>query len=98
MSNDLHIAPAASVPIIVEAQASDGGGFEGVPVTFTLTTGSGTLSTTFTSTDSNGRAESTLTLGTDLGTRIVEVSVPEIEPPVTFTIVGRQGVIIIPDS
>ena len=94
MSNDLHIAPAASVPIIVEAQASDGGGFEGVPVTFTLTTGSGTLSTTFTSTDRNGRAESTLTLGTDLGTRIVEVSVPEIEPPVTFTIVGRQGVII----
>ncbi len=93
-SKDLHIAPAASVPIIVEAQASSGGGFEGVPVTFTLTAGSGTLSTTFTNTDRNGRAESTLTLGTDLGTRIVEVSVPEIAQPVTFTIVGRQGVII----
>ena len=93
-SNDQHIAPAASVPIIVEAQASNGGGFEGVPVTFTLTAGSGTLSTTATTTDKRGQAESTLTLGTDLGTRIVEVSVPEIEQPVTFTIVGRQGVII----
>ena len=96
-SGDQHIAPAASLPIVVEVQDSRGARFEGVPVTFTLTAGSGTLSITATTTDRNGQAESTLTLGADLGTRTVEVSVAEIEEPVTFTIVGKEGVII-PDS
>ena len=96
-SGDQHIAPATSLPIVVEVQDSNGYGFAGVPVTFTLTAGSGTLSTTETTTDRNGRAESLLTLGADLGTRTVEVSVADIEQPVTFTIVGKEGVII-PDS
>ncbi|MYE91580.1 hypothetical protein F4X33_21580, partial [Candidatus Poribacteria bacterium] len=98
VSGDQHIAPGASLPIVVEVRGRGGGTFEGVPVTFTLTSGSGTLSTTATTTDRNGRAESTLTLGADLGTHTVEVSAAEIEQPVTFTIVGREGVIIIPDS
>ena len=90
ISGDQHIAPGASLPIVVEVRDN----IEGALVTFTLTSGSGTLSTTTTTTDRNGRAESMLTLGADLGTRTVEVSVPEIEQPITFTIVGREGVII----
>ena len=38
-----------------------------VPVTFTITAGGGTLSTTSTTTDKNGRAKSTLTLGQQPG-------------------------------
>ena len=56
----------------------------GVPVTFTVTAGSGTLSTTIARTDENGRAQSTLTLGPNLGTNTVEVSAAGIEHTVTF--------------
>ena len=96
-SGDQHIAPAASLPIAVTVYNSSGSRFAGVPVIFTLTSGSGTLSATAATTDRNGRAESTLTLGADVGTRTVEVSVAGIEQPLTFTIEGKQGVII-PDS
>ena len=96
-SGDQHIAPAASLPIAVTVYNSGGSRFAGVPVIFTLTSGSGTLSATAATTDRNGRAESTLTLGADVGTRTVEVSVAGIEQPLTFTIEGKQGVII-PDS
>ena len=94
---DQHIAPAASLPIAVTVHDSGDVPFAGVPVIFTLTSGSGTLSATAATTDRNGRAESTLTLGADVGTRTVEVSVAGIEQPLTFTIEGKQGVII-PDS
>ena len=97
ISGDQHSAPATSLPIIVEVQDNSGYRFEGVPVIFTLTAGSGTLSTTAATTDRNGQAESTLTLGADVGTRTVEVSVAEIEQPLIFTIEGKEGTII-PDS
>ena len=53
--------------LIVEAKDSNGLVFEGVPVTFTVTSGGGTLSATRTTTDADGRAESRFTLGTDEG-------------------------------
>ena len=53
-------------------------------MTFTVIAGGGTLSTTITRTDRNGRAQSTLTLGPNLGTNTVQVSAAGIEVPATF--------------
>ncbi len=63
------------IPFIVEVrEVNDGSARREVPVTFTITAGDGSLSVTRTATDKNGRAESTLTLGRNLGTNTVEVS------------------------
>ena len=71
-------------PFVVEAQDANGSALAGVSVTFAVTAGGGTLSTTITRTDENGRAQSTLTLGPNLGTNTVEVSAAGIESTVTF--------------
>ena len=55
-------------PFVVEVRDERNRVFSGVPVTFVVTAGGGTLSTTRTTTDENGRAESTLTLGPNPGT------------------------------
>ena len=73
-----------SQPFVVEAQDANGSVLIGVSVRFAVVTGGGTLSTTITRTDENGRAQSTLTLGPNLGTNTVEVSAAGIESPVTF--------------
>ena len=71
-------------PFVVEVKDERGRPFAGVSVVFTVTEGGGTLSITHTTTDAHGRAESTLTLGPNLGTNTVEVSATEIEGVVTF--------------
>ena len=73
-----------SQPFIVEAQDGNGFALVGISVRFAVTTGSGALSTTITRTDVNGRAQSTLTLGPNLGTNTVQVSAAGIESTVTF--------------
>ncbi len=73
-----------SQSFVVEAQNANGSTIAGISVTFAVTAGSGTLSTTITRTDANGRARSTLTLGPNLGTNTVEVSATGIKAPVTF--------------
>ena len=75
---------ALANPFVIEAQDANGSVLEGISVTFAVTGGGGTLSTTITRTDENGRAQSTLTLGPNLGTNTVEVSAAGIESPVTF--------------
>ena len=72
-------------PFIVEVQDQRGKPFEGVPVTFTLTAGNGTLSNTNTVTDKNGKAETTLTIGTTFLAQTITVSAADITDPVTFT-------------
>ena len=85
-------------PLVVKVTDQNGFAFfEEVSVTFTVTAGDGTLSVTRAKTDKNGRAESTLTLGPNLGTNTVSVSVAGIEPTVTFNSVARAAVDI-PDS
>ena len=71
-------------PFVIEAQDANGSALAGVSVRFAVTAGGGTLSTTITRTDENGRAQSTLTLGPNLGTNTVEVSATGIEGTVTF--------------
>ena len=72
-------------PFVVEVLAQDGGAFAGVPVTFAITEGGGTLSVTNTITDDNGRAQSTLTLGSDGRVNAVRVTIERISESVTFT-------------
>ena len=73
-----------SQPFVVEAQDENGSALVGLSVTFAVIAGGGALSTTITRTNENGRAQSTLTLGPNLGTNTVEVSAAGIEVPVTF--------------
>ncbi len=73
-----------SQPFVVEAQDANGSALVGVSVRFAVTAGGGTLSTTITRTDPNGRAQSTLILGPNLGTNTVSVSATGIEGPATF--------------
>ena len=76
---------ALASPFVVEIQDQNGAAFEGVPVTFTVASGGGTLSATSAATDSNGKAKSTLTLGPNPGTNTVVVAVPEIHENQSFT-------------
>ena len=73
-----------SQPFIVEAQDANGSALAGVSVRFAVTAGGGTVSPTITRTNTNGRAQSTLILGPNLGTNTVEVSAAGIESPATF--------------
>ena len=75
---------ALSTPLVVELQDENGSTLAGVSVTFAVVAGGGTLSTQTTTTDENGRAQTTLTLGPNLGTNAVKVSAVGIEGRVTF--------------
>ncbi len=92
-----------SQPFVVEVRDRNGSALVGISVTFAVIGGGGTLSTTITRTDANGRAQSTLTLGSNRGANTVQVSADGIEVPVTFhTIaimadVNRDGVVNILD-
>ena len=68
------VAPL-SQPFVVEAQDGNGSPLVGGSVTFTVVTGGGTLSVTNATTDGDGRAQSLLTLGPNLGTNAVAVSI-----------------------
>ena len=71
-------------PFVVEVQDGAGVPFEGVPVTFTVAAGSGTVHPETVLTDANGRAESTLILGVEAVTNTVHVSVEGISGRTTF--------------
>ena len=94
-----------SQPFVVEAQDANGSALAGVSVTFAVTAGGGTLSTTIARTNANGRAQSTLTLGPNLGTNTVQVSATGIQvlaifhaiadtelPPITADVNGDGSV------
>ena len=83
-------------PFVVEVRDERNRAFSGVPVTFVVTAGGGTLSVTNTTTDESGRAESTLTLGPNPGTNTVEVSAAGIKPPVTFNTVPAAYLLSVP--
>ena len=77
-----------SQPFVVEVRDERGQPFAGVSVVFTVTEGGGTLSITHTTTGAHGRAQSTLTLGPNLGTNTVSVSATEIERVETFNAIS----------
>ena len=71
-------------PFLVLVLDEDGAAMAGMSVTFTVTAGGGTMSSTTAMTNSSGRAARTLTLGSQPGTNTVDVSVVGLDP-VTFT-------------
>ena len=75
---------ALAEPFVVSVLDQSGAAFAGVIVTFSVTAGGGSLSATTASTDANGRARSTLTLGSEPGTNTVVATVAGLEPE-TFT-------------
>jgi len=75
---------ALAQPFVVEVRDGDSVMFAGVPVTFSVTAGGGTLNATSTTTDANGRAQSTLTLGNNAGTNTVRVSAQGVSQTATF--------------
>ena len=85
------INAALANPFIVEVRDQNNSALSGIAVTFAVTTGEGTLSTTSTTTDTNGRASSILTLGASVGSPTVSVSAAGIEDGVTFTAVVVAG-------
>ena len=78
-----------SQPFVIEAQDANGSALVGISLSFAVTAGGGTLSTTITRTDENGRAQNTLTLGPNLGKNTVSVSATGIEVPATFHAVSN---------
>ena len=76
--------------LTVEVRDSNGRTFEGVPLTFTVISGGGTLSVTNATTDEKGRAQSTLTLGKE--SNRVTVSAVGTEQTATFSDVAEAGV------
>ena len=79
------VGTALADPFVVEVRDQDGDALSGVTVTFAVTGGGGTLSDTSVTTGSNGQAESTLTLGSTVGTNTVTASVSGITGSITFT-------------
>ena len=71
-------------PFVVEARSASGSALVGVSVTFAVVAGGGTLTVTNTTTDHSGRAQSLLTLGPNLETNTVEVSVEGISQTAVF--------------
>ena len=71
-------------PFVVEVRDQHGALLEGAEVIFEVTAGGGTLSAAVDTTDAQGRAATTLTLGRIPGTNTVVAAVAGLEP-VTFT-------------
>ena len=74
---------ALANPFVVEVQDEDGEPLTGHSVTFSVTAGGGSLSATSATTNANGRAQTTLTLGSALGVNSVQASVTGVDS-VTF--------------
>ena len=75
---------ALANPFVVEVQDEDGEPLTGHSVTFSVTAGGGSLSATSARTNANGRAQTTLTLGSALGVNSVRASVTGVDS-VTFS-------------
>ena len=88
-----HQGPAGgdlADPFVVLVLDQNGDPVAGATVTFTVTTGEGTLSVTTATTDADGRAATTLTLGSQPGTNTVVATAADLEP-VTFTATARAA-------
>ena len=66
---------ALARPLVIEVRDQHGNPLPNARVTFSVTAGGGTLSSTTATTNANGRARSTLTLGSELGTNTVTATV-----------------------
>ena len=92
ISGDDQTGPAGGLlgrPFVVEVRDADRNPIPGVPVSFTVSSGGGSLNPETTRANANGRAWSLLTLGIMPGTNSVTVSAPGLAETVTFHAVGE---------
>ena len=88
---------ALAAPFVVEVLDGENTAFEGVPVTWSITSGGGRLSVTTTTADADGEAETRLTFGATPGVTTVSVKVAEsvigaeFVEPVEFTATANPG-------
>ena len=80
-----------SAPYVVEVQNQVNTVLADVSVSFSVTAGGGSLSATTVSTDADGHAETTLTLGATAGTNTVAASVQGITSTITFTATANEA-------
>ena len=85
---------------VVEVQDQRRKPFSGVPVTFGITVGDGTLTAADRRTDATGKATARLKLGRTVGTTVVRVTAAHIQHPVAFTAtaVPRSKPVYVPDA
>ena len=77
-------------PLVVLVSDENGAAMAGVAVSFAVTAGGGTLTTTTDTTNATGRARTWLTLGSELGTNTMEATVEGLAP-VAFTATGQES-------
>ena len=85
------LGTALNQPFVVEVRDGTSAPFEGVPVSFTIVAGGGIVQPETVLTDANGRAESTLTLGSEATTNTVHVSVEGFSESTTFNTIVEIG-------
>ena len=85
------VGTALSAPFTAVVKDTNNNLIEGSTVIWTVTAGAGTMSTATSTTNSSGRASSTLTLGTTAGTNTVTASVAGVGTPATFSATGTSG-------
>jgi hypothetical protein len=88
------VGTALPQPLVVRVVSARGAGVPRVPVTWAVTQGGGTLSTTSTTTDARGETSSVLTLGSAAGSanNVVTATIAAIAgAPVSFTASGAAG-------
>src|SRR5439155_2936070 len=91
-NNQTSVAGTALSPFVVSVKDAVGNPVSGFMVTFAVTQGGGTLSTSMAVTDATGRAQTTLTLGTTAGTNTVTASAAGLTgSPLTFTATGTAA-------
>ena len=83
------VRAALADPLVVSVLDQKGNGVSGVTVQFSVTSGDGILSATTVTTDTDGRAVATLTLGGEPGTNTIVATVAGLAP-VTFTATGQR--------
>jgi hypothetical protein len=89
-SQSATVAGAEASPVVVHASDVSGAGVPGLPVTFAVSSGGGTLSTSSATTDASGDAQTTWTLGTTAGTQTVTATAGSLAP-ITITATALAG-------
>ena len=85
---------ALAAPFVVEVRDQRDEAFPGVPVAFTVTSGGGSLSTTTGTTNTEGRVQTTLTLGSSKENTVEVLLIGHASvPPLTF----RTGIMTLSD-
>ena len=87
------VGASLTAPLVVSVSDEDGAAMAGVIVSFAVTAGGGTLSAATATTDANGRAATSLSLGSEAGTNTISATVEGLAS-VTFTATGQEDPLV----